>query len=390
MITLSTRGTSVGLSEPLVCKVVRDLALDTQWPSRVLITSKMPPRESIGDVAAVVCEERLPDGWSLDRPLVHTVSTGHLNQGDVVSLYPGGQVRTLYRRGSSHNTLFATERCNSFCVMCSQPPRAVDDTWRVEEMRKTVALTDVDTGELGISGGEPTLLGEGLLSVIRDCRDRLPQTALHILSNGRLFRYARLAKDVADIAHPDVMFGIPVYSDLDSEHDHVVQALGAFQDTILGLQNLGRVGVRVEIRIVVHRMTYARLLPLAEFIYRNLTFASHVALMGLEATGFAKANMQALWVDPWEYRQELEAATIFLAERGMQVSVYNHQLCTVPEAVWPYCRQSISDWKNEYLPICSGCAVQQACGGFFSFNVKGNVSRSIAPVATAPHNSGAA
>jgi len=127
-------------------------------------------------------------------------------------------------------------------------------------------------------------------------------------------------------------------------------------------------------------MTYRRLESLAEFIYRNLTFAHHVALMGLEATGFAKGNMEALWIDPWEYREELERATLFLAERRMHVSIYNHQLCTVTPAVWPYCRQSISDWKNEYLPLCEGCAARTSCGGFFSFNVKGHVSRHLAPV----------
>ncbi len=187
-------------------------------------------------------------------------------------------------------------------------------------MLKTVALIDKDTAELGISGGEPTLLGEGLVSVIRACCEHLPQTALHILSNGRLFRYSSLAKAVADVGHPNLMFGIPLYSDLDHEHDHVVQAHGAFEDTMLGLHNLGRFRVPVEMRVVIHKMTYRRLEALAEFIYRNVTFASHVALMGLEATGFAKGNMEALWIDPWEYRSELERATLFLAERRMRVA----------------------------------------------------------------------
>jgi His-Xaa-Ser system radical SAM maturase HxsC len=264
--------------------------------------------------------------------------------------------------------------------MCSQPPKDVDDEWRVEEMLRTVELIDPDAAEIGISGGEPTLLGEGLLSVIRACRDRLPQTALHILSNGRLFRYASLSRAVAEIGHPDLMFGIPVYSDLDEEHDYVVQARGAFEDTILGLQNLGRFRVPVEIRVVIHRSTCRRLPALAEFIYRNLTFASHVALMGLEATGFAKGNMEALWVDPADYRDELEQATAFLARRGMLVSIYNHQLCVVPASVWPYCRRSISDWKNEYHDVCIGCAMQAECGGFFMFNLKSRISRDLRPI----------
>lgn len=380
MISLSTRGVPCGVTEPLVCKVVRDPVQEVDWPSRVLVTDQWPTEE-FAQLDALLCASARPEvAPALGIPIVYSAPVGHLNQGDVVALDPSGTVRTLYRRGSAHNTLFATERCNSFCVMCSQPPRDVDDTWRVEEMLRTVALIDPDLVELGISGGEPTLLHDGLISVIQACRDRLPNTALHILSNGRLFRYASLASAVANVRHPDVMFGIPVYSDMDFQHDHVVQARGAFEDTMLGLQNLGRVGVPVEVRIVVHRLTYERLESLAEFVYRNITFASHVTFMGLEATGFAKGNMASLWIDPGDYREQLERATLFLATRRMRVSIYNHQLCTIPPSVWEFARQSISDWKNEYLPVCDECSVRSTCAGFFSFNLKHCVSKHVAPI----------
>jgi MoaA/NifB/PqqE/SkfB family radical SAM enzyme len=43
------------------------------------------------------------------------------------------------------------------------------------------------------------------------------------------------------------MLGIPIYSDVDSEHDYVVQAKGAFEETVSGLHNLARYNVAVEI-----------------------------------------------------------------------------------------------------------------------------------------------
>lgn len=60
--------------------------------------------------------------------------------------------------------------------MCSQPPRAVNDDWRVQEMLDTIALIDPEARELGITGGEPTLLGQGLLDVVQACKDRLRTT----------------------------------------------------------------------------------------------------------------------------------------------------------------------------------------------------------------------
>ena len=86
-----------------------------------------------------------------------------IQPGDVVRVRPGSSlVSVLYRRGSRANTLFATERCNSRCLMCSQPPREAEDSWRVEELLRLVELIDLDEAQLGISGGEPTLLGEDL------------------------------------------------------------------------------------------------------------------------------------------------------------------------------------------------------------------------------------
>lgn len=313
--------------------------------------------------------------------LIHSLSSAdHLEDGDVVVLNPGGYVRTLYRIASPHNAIFTTDRCNSFCIMCSQPPKPADDSGRITEHLRLIGLMDSRTRELGITGGEPTLLKDDLLQIIAKCKELLPQTALHILSNGRLFYYGALARKLAEIGHPDLMIGVPLYSDLDWEHDFVVQAPGAFDQTMIGLHNLGRYNVPVEIRVVIHRHTYGRLPQLAEFIYRNLSFVAHVALMGLETVGFAAPNLQDLWVDPYDYQRELQDATLFLARRGLNVSIYNHQLCVVPREIWPYCRKSISDWKNDYLLECSFCHEKDNCGGFFSSSLRRKYSSWITPI----------
>jgi hypothetical protein len=83
-------------------------------------------------------------------------------------------------------------------------------------------------------------------------------------------------------------------------------------------------------------------------------------------TGFAKANNDALWIDPFDYRQELYEAATLLDDFGLRTSIYNHQLCMIDRRIWPLAVKSISDWKNEYRPECSGCSVMEQCGGFFA------------------------
>lgn len=363
MIPLSVYGKAEEIAEPALGRVTFEGTDASVRGDHIYALRSLHSDLDVDGYAALLVQQPTPP---CGVPLVHTVSIDHLESGDVVSLDSRGYVRTLYRRTSQHNAIFATDRCNSLCLMCSQPPKNTDDQWRVRQHLRLIDLMDSNTKELGITGGEPTLLKDGLIEIVAKCKERLPQTALHILSNGRLFYYRSFAKKLAAVGHPDLMIGVPVYSDLDHEHDHVVQAKGAFDETLIGLHNLGAAGVPVEIRVVVHSLTANRLPQLAEYLYRNLTFASHVTFMGLELMGFAVPNLDMLWVDPWDYKEKLSEAVLFLGARGVPVSVYNHQLCTVPEAIWPYCRKSISDWKNEYLPVCDDCAEREQCGGFFS------------------------
>lgn len=294
----------------------------------------------------------------------------YLDDGDVVAVDPNGFVRALYRRNSPHNFILVTEQCNSLCLMCSQPPKTIDDSDRLAEHLRLVDLIDPSTPELGITGGEPTLFRDGFLQLIARCRERLPHTALHVLTNGRLFFYRRFAEKLGAIAHPDLMLGIPLYSDVDTLHDHIVQAPGAFEQTVLGLQQLDRYDVRVEIRVVLHALTIRRLPQLATFIARNFPFAAHVALMGLEMFGLVHQHLDELWIDPADYQRELVTASEVLRNAGMHISIYNHQLCVLDERLRPLARKSISDWKNVYLPECNGCSALTDCGGFFQSGTK--------------------
>src|SRR4051812_11138429 len=53
---------------------------------------------------------------------------GYLAPGDIWRVNPISQeVRVLYREASRHNVLFFTGGCTSRCLMCSQPPREIND-----------------------------------------------------------------------------------------------------------------------------------------------------------------------------------------------------------------------------------------------------------------------
>jgi His-Xaa-Ser system radical SAM maturase HxsC len=306
----------------------------------------------------------------------------YLKSGDIVFINSKRDfLHALFRKESRHNSILLTEQCNHYCLMCSQPPKKADDSYLLRRTFELIKLIPTDTRSIGFTGGEPTLYGEALIELIRQAKLQLPSTSIDVLTNGRRFKDKEFARRFGEVRHPDCMLGIPIYSDDAVRHDYVVQAQGAFDETVQGILNLKRFNQKVEIRIVLHKQTIDRLVSTCEFICRNLVFADHVALMGLEITGFTRPNLDLLWIDPYEYKEILSEAVSVLNSYGMNASVYNHQLCVVNKDVEGNYRKSISDWKNEYLEVCAPCRRKAECGGFFSSSKMYKHSAYIRPFA---------
>jgi len=215
--------------------------------------------------------------------------------------------------------------------------------------------------------------------VLAQSRDELPNTAIHVLSNGRAFVRDEVVAAWTALRHPNLSVGIPIYSAVDHIHDYVVQARGAFDETVLGILKLKDKAQRVEVRVVLHALTAPRIVETCKWLARNLPFVNHVALMGLENIGFAIANVDELWIDPVDYRSELAEGVNILASARVNVSVYNLQRCVLDRSVWPYAVQSISDWKNGYVEECGRCIEKDRCSGFFTSGRRRR-SRGISPV----------
>lgn len=309
-----------------------------------------------------------PDESVSDLPRIFMPSEMvHLEPGDLLSVNSkNGRLRVLYRNASNHNSFLVTERCDNYCLMCSQPPRRVQDDYLLAEIAACIPMMPCSVREVGFTGGEPTLSGTSFVDILRLCKQYLPQTAVHVLTNGRSFSTPEFAKEWASVEHPDLMTGIPIYSDQSTIHDFVVQSDGAFDETVRGILNLKRLAQRVEVRIVLHRHTIGRLSRFAQFIVHNFPFVDHVALMGLELMGFAKANVDDLWIDPRDHAETIAASAEILERAGLRTSIYNLPLCLLDQRARRFAVKSVSDWKREYWRQCEGCTQKSLCGGSFA------------------------
>jgi His-Xaa-Ser system radical SAM maturase HxsC len=363
MIPLASRSTTTGWTHPDT-DVWRIAAADAPELSEHAVVVQDPGRTPSGAAFYITTDPQIAG----PGPTVHvTDQLSHLGPGDVVVVADdGSRLNVAWKATATHNSIMLTERCDHYCLMCSQPPKERDDSHLYDRAMRVISALPSTARALSLTGGEPTLESELFFELLEHISDTRPDLAVHILSNGRRFadpafteRYARLPLD-------DYMVGIPLYAAEPALHDYVVQAHGAFNETVAGILNLAASGSAIELRVVIQKSNVDHLDELATFIARNLPFVNQVALMGLEMTGLARPNRDLVWVDPYDYRDELRTAYQRLSSSGMRVHIYNHPLCIIDRELWPAAVQSISDWKNDFPDLCEPCVVKDDCAGVFT------------------------
>ena len=352
------------ISKPIV-GIISTKGVNVFKRKNTILVSPTAKDNRLGYLATITALQNInPKGCVISK----VQNCSEFNDGDVVLLNSKGEIIFHYERNSIHNAIFATGKCNHRCIMCPQPP-VTDEPDYFDFNLKVISLCPKDTKEFGITGGEPTLVGDNLFKYIKAIQKQMPNAALNLLSNGVRFADKSYAAKLAACRCKDLQIDIPIFSDVPSIHNHIVGA-NTFYKTVEGLYNLATYRQRIGIRIVIHKLTYKRLSQLAEYIYRNFPFVTQVAFLQMETIGLAEENMKDLWIDPYEYNQQLEDAIQILENRGIKALIYNAQLCVLPENLRSYAANAISDWKDTYLPECTSCRLKDCCGGLFASNQK--------------------
>jgi len=355
-------GHSANIDSSIVGKITSKLHIGLRKKDLILISSKR--ENGYGGIITNQPYQSVRNSKNGTPMLCDVKGVESLKDGDVVLIEPNGTINVLYEKNASQNSLMLTERCNCSCIMCPQPPIAREDDKTPLNLR-IISLMDKKTLYLGLTGGEPTLLEDRLIHIIDTCKRRLPKTELNLLTNGIRFENFKYVEKLASAMHPHLTIDIPLYADTDTMHNDIVGVNG-FYKTIKGLYNLALFKQKIGIRIVIIKANYKRLLYLAKFIYHNFPFVLHVAFMQMETMGLAKDNIGDLWIDPFDYNKELEETVTYLARRDMNVSIYNAQLCILPNTIKRFARQSISAWKNVYIDECDNCDCKDKCAGLFA------------------------
>lgn len=296
--------------------------------------------------------------------ILHGVSSSDI-LGDVLLVVPHRRISSrLIRARSTHNTLLITEQCDQLCIMCSQPPKKFHADW-FEHYKIAIKLSPLNS-TIGLSGGEPTLYKDQLFDLLDDAFEHRPDVKFHILTNAQHFNDDD--GSFLQASHlRNVCWGVPLYASDASVHDDIVGKRGAFDRLMPNLQRLIHSPASVELRTVLVRQNNEELKSLSKFIGIHLRLIDVWAIMQLEYIGYAKMNWKEIFVDTSISFDNVGDALDHSVISGVTPTLYNFPLCTVPESHRKYVANSISDWKQKYLPECAKCKQNNTCGGFFQW-----------------------
>lgn len=287
---------------------------------------------------------------------------------DVFEIDDCGHAYLYYNNESVDNAFVVTGKCNSNCLMCPSGEyfRKNASIAHIDNLLQLVNHIPSDAPHLTITGGEPFLLGKDIFRFFEAIRNKFTKTAFLLLTNGRIFSVQEYCDFLQQTLPPQTILGIPIHGYDAVTHDGVTQAPGSFQQTVAGLKNLLARGFRIELRIVVSRITAPYIDKIAELIIKEFPNVETVKVIGLEMLGNAAKNYEQVWVPYSVAFQKSKGAIVSLISAEIDVGLYNFPLCAVDQEFWSICAQSITDYKVRFSERCDSCVVKDACGGIFA------------------------
>ena len=255
-----------------------------------------------------------PNKIGIRKPVAYNIKQNFLNklnEGDIIQVDKNGLVLILWdKKLNPHDaTLFITNQCNANCIMCPQPPKKDEYSFLKSNATILNYLKNEPIEYIGITGGEPTLKQEDLVVLLKKSQIFFRNASIALLTNARKLEDFSLAKELA-LSNQNIIFCISFPSDNADDFNQIMDAKN-YHHVLKAIQNLALLRQKIELRIVIMKLNYKRLLQISEFIYRNFPFVVHISFMGMEITGYAYDNFNQIEIMPQQYNENLLQAIIF-------------------------------------------------------------------------------
>ena len=150
--------------------------------------------------------------------------------------------------------------CNNRCRFCVQGDKRYNYPDKsTQEVMDTLTAGRQDADEVVFTGGEVTIRPD-LVQLVRHAKD-LGFRVIQLQSNGRAFSSLDYAKKLIEAGTTE--FSPALHGACEQTHDDLVQAKGAFRQTVKGMMNLKSLGQTVLVNSVITLQNYQELPAMA-------------------------------------------------------------------------------------------------------------------------------
>lgn len=283
--------------------------------------------------------------------------------------------------------------CNQYCRICSNPetPYVLD----LETARREID-DFVTRGYDGVilTGGEPSL-SDIVVEVVRYAVDR--GLSIRMITNGSRVADDEIARSFvgAGLRH----FHVSLYSSRAEVHDHITCVKGSWELACRAIENLGALGVNVDLNTVINRFNCDHLDELARLVVDRFPFVHHMVFNNLDPSmGRAETNREALH-HLRDMEVALHRALTILSSSGKTFRVERVPLCFMVEFAHASTetRKIIKNeerivhfldekgtvhqtsFRHHKASVCQACSLDSVCAGLYEMG-NGYDESELAPV----------
>ena len=241
---------------------------------------------------------------------------------------------------------FITNKCNNRCLIClnSKEMKKNIEELKLHEFKQLLNSIPVEEADLiSISGGEPTL-HKDLQSILKFIKENY-NNQIKLVTNARALMDPNFIESIEPYIDHIItsLFGITP-----KNHNFTTQCSKSFDETIKGLQNAEKLGIKLHIRFIPLKYNIneiPQLIPLIKENFQN----PRIIINALNVVSNPEFNNEVLLTKYSNFIPNISQAIDDANSNNLQISIH-FPLCLFDPYYWNYFSVNFKEiYKKSYI-----------------------------------------